>query len=413
MQSLLKKLILPSLVGVSVIASYDWMRVASKSIFLKYYAADLFPLAYGLMIVALLIALFAYDKTLSKFGPRITYQILNAAWILIFIVIYFLLKQEFAPAAFILTILRPIYVMMLLEQVWAYFNTANDLDSAKSYSGIMMAIVSVGTILSGTILKNYVKTIGTENAVIIATLALIPGAIIMFFLLGSIQIKKKEKAAPLGLTQLKKMPTLYALFVIIILSQIFTGVTEYKLDKLIASTIDNTDDKSVYYADLFRNINAGALFFQILILPVIFKIAFLGHIHIIIPLISLITSIWVFLVPGLDPVMYSFLIFKSLDYSVFRGAKELIYVPLSTDIKYRTKQFIDVFGYRFGSGGFALFFAILVALKDKEVTNTLSQIANSIWIFAFDYSALISTSCWLFFAFVISKHLRKTQETQK
>ncbi len=411
MNNLKYKLILPSLVGVSIIASYDWMRVVSKSVFLKYFSADLFPLAFGLMIFVLFFSLLAYDKILSKLGPHITYQVMNAFWIIVFLIHYFLLKSEIKFAAFTLTLLRPIYVMMLLEQVWAYFNTINNTESAKKLSGIMMAIVSVATILSGTILKNYVKQIGTENAIWISTIALIPGAMIMFKLLKSVNIEKKKKELPLGLAQLKKMPTLYSLFFIIILSQIFTGVTEYKLDTLVEATIIDTDERSVFYADLFRNINAGALIFQLFILPLIFSKIFLGHIHIAIPLIHFAFSIFIYFKPELTFVSISFLIFKAIDYSIFRGAKELIYVPLSTEIKYRTKQFIDVFGYRFGSGAFAIIFAILNYIKDEENKLALASLAQTIWQFAYDYSALMSTGLWLYLSFIISRQLRKNQET--
>ena len=47
----------------------------------------------------------------------------------------------------------------------------------------------------------------------------------------------------------------------------------------------------------------------------------------------------------------AFLLFKAFDYSIFRAAKELLYIPLSFDARYRAKEVIDVFGYRTGKGG--------------------------------------------------------------
>jgi AAA family ATP:ADP antiporter len=44
------------------------------------------------------------------------------------------------------------------------------------------------------------------------------------------------------------------------------------------------------------------------------------------------------------------MVFKVLDYSVFRAAKELLYVPLSFDVRYRAKEIIDVLGYRASKG---------------------------------------------------------------
>ena len=50
----------------------------------------------------------------------------------------------------------------------------------------------------------------------------------------------------------------------------------------------------------------------------------------------------------------AFFVFKVFDYSLFRGAKELIYMPLDFDSRYRAKELIDVFGYRSAKGGSGL-----------------------------------------------------------
>ena len=44
----------------------------------------------------------------------------------------------------------------------------------------------------------------------------------------------------------------------------------------------------------------------------------------------------------------AFFLFKAFDYSIFRAAKEVLYVPLSFDERYRAKEIIDVLGYRTG-----------------------------------------------------------------
>jgi ATP/ADP translocase len=58
----------------------------------------------------------------------------------------------------------------------------------------------------------------------------------------------------------------------------------------------------------------------------------------------------------------AFTLFKAIDYSTFRAAKEILYIPLSFDARYRAKEVIDVFGYRFGKGGTSLGVSGLKAL---------------------------------------------------
>ena len=45
--------------------------------------------------------------------------------------------------------------------------------------------------------------------------------------------------------------------------------------------------------------------------------------------------------------------FQGIGLFSFRAAKEILYIPLSFDARYRAKQVIDSFGYRFAKGGSA------------------------------------------------------------
>jgi AAA family ATP:ADP antiporter len=51
---------------------------------------------------------------------------------------------------------------------------------------------------------------------------------------------------------------------------------------------------------------------------------------------------------------------KAFDYSLFRAAKEILYIPLTTDEKTRGKAVVDIFGYRVAKAGASLL--ILVVL---------------------------------------------------
>ena len=70
-------------------------------------------------------------------------------------------------------------------------------------------------------------------------------------------------------------------------------------------------------------------------------------------LVHLIAGAALTIAPSLRSGAIAFLLFKALDYSLFRAAKEILYIPLSFDARYRAKQVIDSFGYRFAKGGSA------------------------------------------------------------
>ncbi|QQR88662.1 MAG: hypothetical protein IPJ88_10455 [Myxococcales bacterium] len=73
---------------------------------------------------------------------------------------------------------------------------------------------------------------------------------------------------------------------------------------------------------------------------------------------------------------------KTLDYSLFRASKELLYLPLNYAAKTRAKAFIDMFGYRFAKGGasLVLLFVLADANSKERAYVILSGLALWIWL---------------------------------
>jgi AAA family ATP:ADP antiporter len=78
----------------------------------------------------------------------------------------------------------------------------------------------------------------------------------------------------------------------------------------------------------------------------------------------------------------AFVLFKAFDYSLFRAAKEILYIPLSFDERYRAKEFIDVFGYRCSKGGISLFAALgqRLGLIVEATYGALALMASALWV---------------------------------
>jgi AAA family ATP:ADP antiporter len=71
---------------------------------------------------------------------------------------------------------------------------------------------------------------------------------------------------------------------------------------------------------------------------------------------------------------------KSLDYSLFRAAKELLYLPLSYAEKTQGKAFVDIMTYRVAKGGASLLLMGLVALGSVSLVTALCLAGIVIWI---------------------------------
>ena len=85
--------------------------------------------------------------------------------------------------------------------------------------------------------------------------------------------------------------------------------------------------------------------------------------------------------PSLQTGALAFLFFKAFDYSIFRAGKEIFYIPLSFDARYRAKQIIDSFGYRSAKSGSALIIALLGLAKAIPgiAFSSVAMIMAAIW----------------------------------
>jgi AAA family ATP:ADP antiporter len=79
----------------------------------------------------------------------------------------------------------------------------------------------------------------------------------------------------------------------------------------------------------------------------------------------------------------AYLFFKTMDYSLFRAAKEVLYIPFPFDVRYRAKELIDAWGYRFGKGGASLAIAFLQSLKVSVTIPLLATVgvaSAGVWL---------------------------------
>ena len=84
---------------------------------------------------------------------------------------------------------------------------------------------------------------------------------------------------------------------------------------------------------------------------------------------------------------YSFASIKALDYSFFGIIREMLYIPLKTDEKYRAKAIIDVFAYRSAKAFASLF---LIFIQDATGLNVIILISIMSMLIYFIWTRIVS-----------------------
>jgi len=270
------------------------------------------------------------------------------------------LKIRFETA--LIMIIRESYIVLLVQQVWSFINTLCPKQKMRYFYGRVLAISAVGAIVGDICVYFLAKKIGAISLVGTSVFC----SIIAFYLakkayhkispqenhrFDSLSLQKKD---PLGLKFFKTHPILLFIFLIVFASQAYGTIIAINYESLLHKEIPNVNEQTSYAATVFGTLHCGSLLCQLIVIPILLKHINTIFIHSLIPFIHIFFCLILILYPGLETATMSFLFFKLIDYSLFKIAKESLYLPLSLEIKFRSKEVIDVFAYRFGKGLTAL-----------------------------------------------------------
>lgn len=364
------------------LAGYELMRSSTTVLFKTSYGADKLPLVMAVMPLVMLVGVWVYGRLLTKFGPRQTLNLttlLSAAAILLAWTLHRLGASFVSPVLFLL---KEFYVVLLIEQYWSFLNSSLTETSAKRFNGPITGIAGLGSVAGGAFVAHFAVSVGTDLLIPISALALLPSAWIANHTqrrFGEPQGEIEPKAATtdghtdhsngssdvLGWRTILASKQLSALLSVILSAQLIAAVLDFKFQGLLSETfVGRPDEETAYQGQFWFYLNAAAVAFQFLATPFLLSKLPLRWVHFTIPIVHVSTIGWAILQPSITSVGAAFFMFKMMDYSLFRGAKELIYLPLDFASRYRAKEFIDVFGYRTGKGASSL---VVLAFQNMGV----------------------------------------------
>ncbi len=392
-----------ALAALFTLAGYEFIRSASTVLFKSAYGAENLPLVMAAMPVVVFLGVALYGRILSALGPRRTLLVTSLGSGLLIFTCYLLVVSGSKVVTPFLYLIKELYIVLLIEQYWSYINSSLAPDTAKKLNGPITGIAGFGGALGGTLVGMTAGEWGTEAMLLFASVSVIPAALVSnltYRLHGEPEVPTlvESSAGHMGWHWFKGNPTLTYLLVIVLISQLVAAVLELKFQGLLSIQFaGNPDEETAFQGWFFGTLNTSVLLLQFIIAPVLMSLVALRWVHILMPLIH-VTAIGLAIVePTVFSVGLAFFLFKAFDYSVFRAAKEVLYVPLGFDERYRAKQIIDVFGYRTGKGASSV---VIVLLQRAGVLMSNYYLA----------AGFIATVVWLVLIFPLTRHAKATQD---
>jgi AAA family ATP:ADP antiporter len=292
-----------------------------------------------------------------------------------------------------------IFGVLTASQFWILANVVFNVREAKRLFGFIGAGAIASGILGGYFTTFAAEWLGSEQMPFVGAGLLflcVPNVIYIWkkyvqSTQSTFQRRRKITKTERPLRLIRKSSHLTFLAAIVGISVIVARLVDYQFNAIASQKISDPDELTSFFGFWFSTFNVLSLFFQLLLTRRVVGRLGVGGSLFFLPLSILTGAILLFFMPELWAAIFIKMSDGSLKQSINKASVELLSLPVSAEIKNKTKTFIDVVvdSIATGIGGLILIF----------VVNGFQLSPRFISLFII---ALIV--CWLYFV----RQVRKT-----
>lgn len=373
-----------TLVGFSIACEYGVTRPASTSIFLNIFSIKALPWVWLLTLPLNLLVVLLYNRFLPKFGPLCMFYAMATIVIAVHLFLYFFLKN-FPAFIFFQYAWKEVYVLLMFKQLWSMIHSTIQPARAKYLYGLIFGMGTLGAVVGNAIPGFSASYLGSEK-LFLFTLPLYLFMMASFakaFHLSEVEegaLRKEPRLCREGFALVLRNRTLIAALLLVILMQVSVAIAEYQFNAHLELNIADKDLRTEYYGRLMGLMNLISIALQLLGSFLIISFLGLQRTHLLIPLILLGNALLFSFLPTFAIVSFVFIFLKAIDFSLFGVIREMLFLPLTVDEKYRAKAVIDVFAWRSCKALVSLVVLLLQSLLGAMLLPALSYASITIFL---------------------------------
>lgn len=341
------------LTGFLISSEYAIARPASQSLLLTIFSVQVLPWIWLATVPLNLAAIYLYSRFLPKIGPlrMLTYTALSVIGVNILTSYLFPIYPSFILFQFAW---KDIYVILMFKQLWSLIHTTIAASRAKYLFGFIFGMGTMGGIFGSFVPSHFAVSIGSEKLFLFT----LPLYLLLIFayrnaylrsLVSKDAFEHKLTTNPSpkeGFSLIRKNKFLGAVLLLVVLMQVSVGLIEYQFNAHLELNILEKDLRTAYYGSTFVYVSLLSGIFQIVGSFLMVRTLGLRGSHLLIPLLLLGSAVLSLVIPTFALITFSFVFLKAVDFSLFGVVREMLYIPLQLDEKFRAKAIIDVFAYR-------------------------------------------------------------------
>lgn len=384
-----KRLATLYLMGFMLIFGYAFARPCIDSIFLEHYSNDDLPSAWLITSLVSVFVIIIYNRLNQRYAILTLFgglSLVSAAMLAVLLGAY---SVGFVPAIFILYIWKELYMVVLMETYWSFADIVFSVNTARHTYGIAMTLSSLGGILGNLVVGPVARVMGTRLALSLLFVTLILCFLIAFLGRKVADEKPNHKENPhvgVGIKTLLTSRYLVPLAILACTAQVVTGLIDYQFNGMLKTDIVNTDMRTEILGNIHATVNIIGVSFQ-LAMGLILRTIGIGSTFLSVPLMLSVAMASFIVLPQFAMIVVVKIANKSLDYSLFRGVKEILYIPLSREEKTQGKGLIDIFMYRLARGLSSL---VLLGIIAIDLAPYVMQICLALVLLWLIFSVIVT-----------------------
>jgi ATP:ADP antiporter, AAA family len=352
------------------LTSYTMLKPATRSTFIQSFSADNLP--YVLLVAGFVIAFImqGYSRAVALLPKKAVIPIAQAVLAGLMIVFYLLFQtgQQWVSVLFYLFGL--ILGILIMSQFWTLANDIFDPRQAKRVFGFIGAGSSLGGI-AGSTLASQAKVIGTYNLLLISAVTILVCAAVVIVILrrhqdvelAGIASTGEEKGVGAGeaVRLLRSSKHLQIIAAVIAFAAIGAGLIEQQLNMAAeAFRGREADGLTAFLGQVQLYTSVLGFVIQIWLVSKIQRYLGVGFALLILPVSLGTTGVIMLLNAAIWAPTLARVLDTSLRYTVDKTTREILFLPLSTEIKYQAKPFVDVTVDRMGKAASAVLSLLLI-----------------------------------------------------
>ena len=299
--------------------------------------------------------------------------------------------KDFPALIFAQFIWKDIYILLMFKQLWSMIHSTIAANRAKYLYGAIFGMGTIGAI-SGSLIPSFLAVwLGSEKLF----LCTLPLYCILYFC-----YREAFKRSALDQTDFVKHLTLdarpregFALIrrssfltialILVILMQVSVGLMDYQFNSYLESNIADKDLRTVYVGHIVGFTNALSLALQFFGGFIMVRFLGIRGSHLFVPIALLMNALVAQAIPSFAVISFGYVAIKAVDFSLFGVIRELLYIPMKLDEKFRAKAIIDIFAYRSSKALVSLCILTLqgfLGVKILGITSMVSVATILLWI---------------------------------